>query len=143
MKKTSSMTVLPRLSWSESDSVASHIAYRIRRGLRRFQRGVLEDVAAHFRVRLRWEGSGSLDSVYLPPLSEGDFAQIVLPADGSESLRWRAFIHELAHHLMHTWVAPALYSCERVCLLGNPDCAPLRHAIARRVEVLVVGPAKA
>ena len=127
------------LSGPESDKVASRIARKIRRTLRKFQRGLLEDIAAYFKATIRWDDSGSEESLYIAPLSEGDFAEIVLSAELSDRQRWRAFIHELAHHLMHIWVAPMLYSCERVFLHGNPDCAPLRHAIARRVEVLVIG----
>ncbi|WP_309707424.1 hypothetical protein [Armatimonas sp.] len=139
MTWTKSSIFLMEFPWTESDKVASRIARKIRRSLRRFPCGFLEDVAAHFRVRIRWDDSGSDASMYIAPLSEGDWAEIMLSTSLSVGQRWRAFIHELAHHLMHTWVAPLMYSSECVVLLGNPDCAPLRHAIARRVEVLVIG----
>ena len=139
MARSNPTRVLRELPRAESERVAFRIARKILRTLRTLRRGVLEDVARHFRVTVRWNGTGSDASLYVPPLAEGDFAEIVLSASLSEGQHWRAFVHELAHHLMHTWVAPTVYSCERVCLADVSDCAPLRHAIARRVEVLVIG----
>ena len=139
MAPVAESVVLQNLSWGESDRIAWEIVFHIREGVMSLGRSSrsLERIASFFNVVLRWDRGGDEPGGYLPPLSEGSTGLIVLSPRLSSRRRWRAFIHELAHHLMHDWVAGACYSARRVLLAGSPDCAPLRHAIARRVEQLL------
>lgn len=131
--------VLWSFGWGESDRIAWEIVAQIREGVLSLGRASrsLERIAAIFNASLRWDRDGTEPGGYLPPLNDGGTGLIVLSPYLSARRRWRAFVHELAHHLMHDWVAGACYSARSVVLAGNPDTAPLRHAIARRVEQLL------
>lgn len=131
--------VLWNFGWGESDRIAWEIVSRIREGVLSLGKKsrTLERIAAFFNASLRWDRDGAEPGGYLPPLNDGGTGLIVLSPYLSARRRWRVFVHELAHHLMHEWVASACYSATKVVLAGNPDCGPLRHAIARHVEQLL------
>jgi hypothetical protein len=131
--------VLWRFSWGESDRIAWEIVSRIREGVLSLGKKsrTLKHIAKVFNVKLCWERSGEEPGGYLPPLNDGGEGTILISPKLAPHRKWRVFVHELAHHLMHEWVAGACYSAAKVALAGNPDCALLRHAIARRVEQLL------
>ena len=139
MARVADSLLLWQLPWGESDRIAWEIVSHIREGVLSLGKASrsLEKIAGFFNVVLRWDKESDEPGGYLPPLSEGSSGLIVLSPYLSARRRWRVFIHELAHHLMHDWVAGACYSARQVLLAGNPDTASLRHAIARRVEQLL------
>ena len=131
--------VLWSFGWGESDRIAWEIVSRIREGVLSLGKKsrTLRHIAKFFNVKLCWERSGEEPGGYLPPLNDGGEGTILISPKLAPHRKWRVFVHELAHHLMHEWVASACYSATKVALAGNPDCGPLRHAIARRVEQLL------
>ncbi len=123
------------------DQAAQYIAGFIRGLLRSLEPGLraLELVAARFGVEIRWQSDATDRGGYVPPFQPGDFGEIVLSTGLGERQRWRAFFHELSHHLMFHWTAKDQYQAECVILLVNPgEVDYLRQRIARKVEALLV-----
>lgn len=130
------------LSRWDRDWVALRIAALIRGIVAATEpsRRTLDGLARQFGVALGWESNLRERATYIAPLAEGDVGRIVLWQGLSLRNRWRAFFHELAHHLMCLWVAPDAYEAECVVLTGpqRSEVELLRHQIARRVESLLI-----
>ena len=133
---------LDAFSHWDRDWVATRIAALIRGIMAAVEpsRRTLEEIARRFGVVLRWESDVRERGTYFAPLSEGDVGRIVLWRGLSLRSRWRAFFHELAHHLMWFWVGPDSYEADCVTLTGpqRSEVELLRHPIARRVEALLL-----
>ena len=131
---------LYRFTPEDSEHVSRKIAALIRGRLQLLaaSRPSIERLAAEFGAKVRWDATLLDSGGYVGPFHETDTGQIVLQPGLSHGSRWRAFIHELAHHLMRVWVALDLYHAESVTVANITDPAPIRQEIARRVEALLV-----
>lgn len=89
--------------------------------------------------QLASDGSHGTGQYFSDSETAGLYALVAI-AKGTTGKAWRRrAIHELAHHLQRTWVAPALYHVEDVICRGDGvDHEGDRHEIARVVEEALV-----